>query len=260
AADPAQAAPENAATDAPAAADAEAGEAPAPAAPAPKPAKPLIAMRGDDRPGAKRAEAPAGRGPGRPGDRPGGRDGARGGPGRGDRFGDRRDAGRFGDRPPREDRGPRLGDAAFRAQRDAVDNAQAQLRKLAAQAHGEALTQLLGAWQQRQPEQVPSVQELGRAVSPAVRSAWTQAIGSAAGDAGKAGEALLRLEMAAEVPTPADQLAARRALQLQLLTRRNDPAPAETWAQDTAAVLASAHDEAQARRLQNALKALLRKG
>jgi hypothetical protein len=30
--------------------------------------------------------------------------------------------------------------------------------------------------------------------------------------------------------------------------------------QDTATVLASAHDEAQARRLQNALKALLRKG
>jgi hypothetical protein len=90
---------------------------------------------------------------------------------------------------------------------------------------GEALTQLLGAWQQRQPDQVPSAQELGRAVSASVRSAWTQAVGSGAGDTGKAGEALLRLEMAAEVPTPADQLAARRALQLQLLTRRNDPAP-----------------------------------
>ena len=73
-------------------------------------------------------------------------------------------------------------------------------------------------------------------------------------------EALLRLEMAADVPTPAEHVPARRALQLQLLTRRNDPAPAETWAQDTAAVLASAHDEAQARRLQIALKALLRKG
>ncbi len=260
-ADQAPKATENEATDAPAAtADETPGEAPAAAAPPPKPAKPLIAMRGDDRPGAKKAEAPAARGPGRFGDRAGGRDGARGGPGRGDRFGDRAGGGRFGDRPPREDRGPRLGDAAFRAQRDAVESAQAQLRKLAAQAHGEALTQLLGAWQQRQPEQVPSVQELGRAVSPAVRSTWTQAVGAGAGDAAKAAESLLRLEMAAEVPTPAEQLAARRALQLQLLTRRNDPAPAETWAQDTAAVLASAHDEAQARRLQIALKALLRKG
>ncbi|MBS0597347.1 MAG: DUF349 domain-containing protein [Burkholderiaceae bacterium] len=263
-ADQAEQATDNAASEAPAApAEGADGDAPAaaPAAP-PKPAKPLIAMRGDDRPGAKKAEPPAARGRfgDRPGARPGGRDGGRDG----GRFGDRReggrDGGRFGDRAPREDRGPRLGDAAFRAQRDAVDNAQAQLRKLAAQAHGEALTQLLGAWQQRQPDQVPSAQELGRAVSASVRSAWTQAVGSGAGDTGKAGEALLRLEMAAEVPTPADQLAARRALQLQLLTRRNDPAPAETWVQDTATVLASAHDEAQARRLQNALKALLRKG
>ena len=65
--------------------------------------------------------------------------------------------------------------------------------------------------------------------------------------------------MAAEVPTPAEHLEARRALQLQLLTRRNDPAPAQTWGQDTAAVLAGPHDEATARRLQNALKGLLRK-
>ena len=159
------------------------------------------------------------------------------------------------------DRGPRLGDAAFRAQRDAVEHAEAALRKLAAQAHGEALTQLLTAWQQRQPDQVPSVQELGRAVTPAVRGAWTQALGaSAGGNAGKSAEALLRLEMAAEVPTPADHLDARRALQLQLLTRRNDPAPAQTWGQDAAAVLAAGYDETGARRLQNALKALLRKG
>jgi hypothetical protein len=131
------------------------------------------------------------------------------------------------------------------------------LRKLAAQAHGEALTQLLGAWQQRQPDQVPSVQELGRRVTPAVRTAWTQAIGAGAAP-GQAAEALLRLEMAAEVPTPAEHLDARRALQLQLLTRRNDPAPAQTWGQDAAAVLAAPHDDTSARRLQNALKALLR--
>jgi hypothetical protein len=39
---------------------------------------------------------------------------------------------------------------------------------------------------------------------------------------------LLRLEMAADVPSPAAQVNARRALQLQMLTRRNDPAPAQT--------------------------------
>ncbi len=254
-------------------ADAPAGEAgdgavelaPAQASTAPPaPAKPLVAMRGDDRPGARRAEPAApGRG-GRFGDRrdgrPGGRPGERDGRGdRGGRFGERREDGRFGDRGPRPERGPRLGDAAFRAQRDAVEQAQAQLRKLAAQAHGEALTQLLDAWRQRQPDQVPSVQELGRGVTPAVRSAWTQAIGDGSGAAGQAAESLLRLEMAAEVPTPAQHLDVRRALQLQLLTRRNDPAPAETWGQDAAVVMAAPHDEAAARRLQNALKALLRR-
>lgn len=57
--------------------------------------------------------------------------------------------------------------------------------------------------------------------APTARTAWSQAIAAPA--AGGAPEALLRLEIAAEVTTPADQLAARRALQLQLLTRRNDP-------------------------------------
>ena len=76
--------------------------------------------------------------------------------------------------------------------------------------------------------------------------------------AGSPAEALLRLEIAAEVPTPADQISARRVLQLQLLTRRNDPAPAQTWGEDTARVLATAHDASVARRLQNALKVLLR--
>src|SRR5207253_5613633 len=93
------------------------------------------------------------------------------------------------DRP--DDRGPRLGDAAFRAQREALEHAQAALRKLAAQAHGEALTQLMTAWEQRSGEQVPSHQELGKVVSPPVRQSWVQALASPAG--GDASEALLRL-------------------------------------------------------------------
>jgi hypothetical protein len=224
-------------------------EAPAPTA-APKPSpKPVVAMRGDDRPGMKRAEPVQARG-GRFGDR-------RGGPGAGrpgDRFGDRGErGGRFGDR---EERGPRLGDVAFRAQRDAIEHAQQTLRKLAAQAHGEALTQLLSAWEQRSAEQMPSQSELGRAVTPAIRSSWVKAVQGA--PAGAGGEAMLRLEIAAEVPTPADQLDARRAMQLQLLTRRNDPSPAQTWGEDTARVLAAPHDAQLARRLQNVLKVLMR--
>jgi hypothetical protein len=233
-------------------------EGAAPAAP-PKPApKPVIARRGDDRPGMKKDEpAPPGRG-GKFGDRRGpggpGRPGDRGGRGD-DRFGRDSRGPRFGDRAP-EDRGPRLGDVAFRAQREALEHAQAALRKLAAQAHGEALTQLLAAWEKRSADDVPSQSELGRSVTPAVRGAWVKALQAPAG--GSPAEALLRLEIAAEVPTPAEQLNARRQMQLHLLTRRNDPSPAQTWGEDTARVFASAHDAQAARRLQNVLKVLMR--
>lgn len=241
-------------------------------APQAEPVKPVvapkrvIAMRGDDRPGMKKEE-PAAMGRGgkfgdrKDGGRPAGRDGARdargpGGPGRtDDRGGPRGDR---SDRPAYGERfdAPRLGDAAFRAQRDALEQAQFALRKLAAQAHGEALTHLLTAWETRDADQVPSVQELGNRVSPAVRGAWAKALSQPA--SGDAATALLRLEMAAEVPTPAEQLSARRMLQLQLLTKRNDPAPAQTWAQDAATVLASSFDAAQVRRVQNVLKVLLK--
>jgi ATP-dependent RNA helicase SUPV3L1/SUV3 len=263
---------EPAAEEAPAAAEAgspaalgEGESAPqaAPAPPPPKPSpKPVVAMRGDDRPGMKKSEPAAPMRGGKFGDR-------KGGPGAG-KFGERRDdrgargpstdgrfgGGRFGDRDAAQDRGPRLGDVAFRAQREALDHAQLALKKLAAQAHGEALTQLMTAWEQRSGEQVPTVQELGKSVNAAVRNSWVQAVSGAAG--GESSEALLRLEIAAEVPTPADHLSARRMLQLQLLTRRNDPSPAQTWGQDTAKVLSGSYEPGAARRLQNALKALLR--
>ncbi|WP_255033888.1 DUF349 domain-containing protein [Rhodoferax sp. TH121] len=232
--------------------------APAAAKPAPKP---VVAVRGDDRPGMKK-ETPAA---------PGGRSG---------KFGDRKDAGAsrggrdggaapWGDRGPRRDdrsdRGdrsyapaaPRLGDAAFRAQRDALEHAQLALKKLAAQAHGEALTQLLAAWEKRDAALLPSAQELGSRAAAQNRPVWAKAVEGAAKPT--AVQSLLRLEMAAEVPTPAEHLDARRSLQLQLLTRRNDPAPAQTWGQDAAAVLAGEFNAADARRLQTVLKVLLKR-
>ena len=240
--------------------------------PIPVPAKKVIAVRGDDRPGMKKAEpAPAGKfGAGKFGDRkPGDRGDSRGdsrGPrpeGRSDdRFGDRggRGSDRFADRPAYEDRGPRLGDAAFRAQRDALEHAQLALKKLAAQAHGEVLVQLLDAWQTRDAAKMPSAQDLGKQLPASARSAWSAAIAAApAAKPADAATALLRLEMAAELPTPADHLADRRMLQLQLLTKRNDPAPAQTWAQDAAKVLASDFDDGTARRVQNVLKVLLKR-
>ena len=232
-------------------------------APAPVPAakaapKPVVAVRGDDRPGMKKSEpASAARG-GKFGDR---KDGPRAGAGRGEpRTGGRgfERADTRDERTPRPDwqPTPRLGDAAFRAQRDALERAQLALRKLASQAHGEALTQLLGAWEKRDPALVPNAQELGARVNPAARASWVQALGAVSGT--DAQTALLRLEMAAEVPTPAEHLDARRMFQLQLLTRRNDPPPAQTWTRDVGQVLAGTFDERNEHRLRNVLKVLLK--
>lgn len=221
--------------------------------------RPVLAMRGDDRPGARITTAAFNKPAARPE-----RDARR--PARGEWRGDSTDSRRDGKRPPREEgRGPRphaprLGEAAFRAQRDALERAQTTLRKLATQAHGETLMQVLAAWEQRQPEALPPANALGKALGNTQRNLWVQALqGKGAQPGLPAGEALLRLEMAADVPTPAEHLEARRALQLQLLTRRNDPAPRETWAEDVAHVLASPYDDARAKRLQNVLRLLLKR-
>jgi len=241
----------------------------APAAAAKPGSRPVVAMRGDDRPGLRGPHAaPAAAGRGAPfGDRKDTRRSAAGPRGDGPRGGERGD-GRFDaardhrsgrpDRGDRDDRPqtPRLGDTAFRAQRDAMEGAQFALRKLASQAHGEALSQLLGAWQAREPQQLPPAQELGPRVGSGVRTSWVQALGVAPGAVPDT--ALLRLEMAAEVPTPAEHLDARRAFQLQLLTRRNDPPPAQTWAQDVGQVLQGGFEPAAERRLRAALKILLK--
>lgn len=219
--------------------------------------KPVVAVRGDDRPGMKKdaPAVPAGRA-GKWNDQKGAaRPGRDGKPEFTPRGQDRPRAGVWHDTP-------RLGDAAFRAQREALEHAQFALKKLAAQAHGEALTHLLSAWEKRDAAMLPSSQELGPRVNAATRGAWQQAlVGTLKTDAKAVSpaEALLRLEMAAEVPTPAEHLTARRTLQLQLLTRRNDPTPAQTWGQDVAWVFSGGYVAEDARRLQNAIKALLRR-
>jgi hypothetical protein len=213
--------------------------------------KKVVAVRGDDRPGQKKTEpTPAGRFGDKAGARRPERDtGNRRGP----------DASRGGqrDRPEFEARGPRLGDAAFRAQRQALEQADMALRKLAMQAHGETLVHLLGAWQQRQAEQLPSAKELGPRLTAQQRLDWAKALQAPA--QGAADTALLRLEIAAEVATPAAFMDARRMLQLQLLTKRNDAGPAQTWAQDLAQVLASSYQEDSAQRVQAVIRVLLKK-
>ena len=231
------------------------------------PPKVVVAVRGDDRPGAKKADthsSPDGRS----------RSGSGGfGGGRGKDSRDSRGSGRGGNesrdsrdsrsqrdnrdnREMREPRGPRLGDVAFRAQRQALESAEAAMRKLAAQAHGQTLTNLMSAWQDKNPELVPALKELGSRVTPAQRANWVKAIQESGSK--QSTDSLLRLEMAADAPTPASDLQARRNLQLQLLTKRNDPAPAQTWAEDAAAVMAGPFDAEVARRLQGVLKTLLK--
>ena len=230
--------------------------------------RPVVAVRGDDRPGMKRAE------PASAGARPGGRGGfgergaERGGrrpEGRPDDFGrgqagrPGRDGPRFGDARPAQDRGPRLGDEAFRAQREALERAEATLRNLAAQAHGEVVTGLLGAWEKRDPELLPGAQALGRAVSTGVRAQWAKVLREGGASNGEqAIQCLTRLEIGAELPTPAEHQAARRAMQLFLLTKRNDPPPAQTWPDDIAKLLACPYDAGYRVRAQTVLKALLR--
>jgi hypothetical protein len=220
------------------------------AAPAPAPVKvvkPLVAMRSDDR---KSAKAPE---PSKFGKRPDDRGSDRGAAGQAGRGFAGRD-----DREPREARGPRLSDEAFHAQRKAIEQAEFALKKLQIQAHGEVVTTILSAWQNRAADAMPAVNALGKAVNSATRTQWTQALGKPEAAADAAGTALLRLEMATGVPTPADFLNDRRALQLQLLTKRNDPAPSQTWGADVAKVLESGYSEATAKRLQANLKALLK--
>ena len=249
---------------------------PVPVVPAKPAAKPVVAMRGDDRPGARRAEpAPAGRG-GKFGDRKDARSGPGGKPGgkpagprqstdnkfepyRPEREG-REDRPRFAERDQRpafEERGPRLGDAAFRAQREAFEAANLALKKLHVQAHGEVLSNIITAWEKRDAALLPSAQDLDKAVTATLLGAWAKAI--AAPSNKDAADVLLRLEMAAEVPTPAEHISARRMMQLQLLTKRNAPAPVETWGEDTAKVLAANFDAASARRVQTVLKVLLKR-
>ena len=228
--------------------------------PVPKSApKPVIAVRGDDRPGQKK-EAPA---------VPGQRNfkDARGGKSRDGQRDPSSDRHKRTDFDPRAKagfdapRGPRLGDQAYRAQRQAFEQAQFALKKLSALAHGESLTQFLSAWEARDVERVPALKELGPRVKPADRVAMVQALkAQPQPHAEQIKTALLRLEMASEQPTPAEHLSDRRALQLQLLTKRNDPTPVQTWSQDVAVVLSAPYEPQSAQRLQAVLKVLMKKG
>lgn len=245
-----------------ASAEAQATESIEPAATEEATAKPVvapksvIARRGDDRPQAKistpNAAVTTDRFANRKGNDRNDRNGSRAS-GQGAGANANREP-RFAPREPINR--PRLSDAAFRAQKQAFDAADMALRQLAMQAHGEVLTQVITAWEKRDANSLPAAQALGSKVNASSRQAWVKAISQAPSLDAK--NNLLRLEIATESPTPATLINERRALQLQLLTKRNEAAPIETWSQDVAAVMASNYNEENAKRLQNVLKVLLR--
>jgi ATP-dependent RNA helicase SUPV3L1/SUV3 len=179
------------------------------------PRKKLVAMRGDDRPGMQRAAAGRRRPPGRDGPPPMARGAVA-------TAGAARAAGRGG----RDDRAPaRPAPGRRRLPRPAPGPGarQPRLRKLAAQAHGEVLTQLLDAWAARCRQACPrpgagvaasaAARGLGAGASAQAAAADAAPKPAAAGDGGRgahAGRAAQR---------------APRMLQLQLLTRRHEPRP-----------------------------------
>jgi hypothetical protein len=243
----------------------------APAEP-PRPApKRVIAMRGDDRPGMKKAEPAAA--------------------GRGGKFGDRKDSprgpGRPGDNkfePRRDDRGP--GDPA-RASAGAGRRAGWPIRQPAAlrrpgpasgryrisraargagTCRGRACASwlprrmarrsptCLAAWQHRKADRGAQPTGAGRAVSAAVRGCLDPGHRRRAQGTMRA-EALLRLEMAAELPTPAEHLNARRALAAQIADASQRPgARADLGPGCRRRAGQSVRRNGQARRVQNVLE------
>lgn len=215
--------------------------------------KPVIARRGDDRPGAQVATASA-----PPRQRPAsdrstrregessGRDGSvRGFQPRGNRFDNERTRGD----------GPRLGDAAFRAQRDALAKADHAMRHLAESSRLASFDQLLQAWASGDADAMPAATTLGKRMGTKDWQAWRLAVGQ--GGQSEQTDSLLRLEIAADVPSPANELSQRRMLQLGILTNKRDAPPQQTWAADVAKVLAGKHRADHAARLRQVLAKLL---
>lgn len=138
-----------------------------------------------------------------------------------------------------------------------MNHAQDALKNLSKQAHGAVLVQLLDAWKQRSTDAMPDAAAF-KNLSGSQHKTWQGAIEQSAAGGEASADALLRLEVAADVPTPAAHHDARRAMQLKLLTERDRAEPKETWKEDVTAVLAQAHDDDTSARLQNALKKLLK--
>lgn len=272
----------------------EPSDAPSPTAPTAQPTvvKRVIAMRGDDRPGAKLGKEVQAKDAGRadPRKRDGardnkrdsaGRDGPRSDP-RNARDGERRDArgarDERGSRPDRRDerrddrhddrhgerhQGLYLPGKIQATLRDARERAAKALKNLHSQAHGKSLQALLDAWQNRDVQTLPALTELSKRLKPAEYQLWQKTLAAPQNNTGanktasgpSPEEALLQLEIAAELPSPAAHQTARRQMQLQLLTQRKHQDPdAGAWKNLVAQIFASPYSDENAQRLLAVLK------
>jgi ATP-dependent RNA helicase SUPV3L1/SUV3 len=153
---------------------------------------------------------------------------------------------------------PRLADSVFRSQKEASDQAKILLKQLSQQVHGQSFDILQEAWEKRDGTLLPTAQQFGvKAVTNLVRSNWLLALENKYPSKLDSETALLRLEIAADIPTQAEYQVARRQLQMQLLTKRNDPGPKETWTEDVANAISSKYTQKDGGRLSKAVKQLL---
>jgi hypothetical protein len=151
--------------------------------------------------------------------------------------------------------------ALQREMREAHDALHRRLRDLDAESRLGAVDVLLDAWRDRSLDKVGDRKSFALSLGPkfkAALDAWLQAVCSPAKHSGeRAQEALLRLEILCDLPSPAELQPARRLMQLKILAERSRPVLEAQWGREVEAVLGAAFEDAAARRLVTVLRKLL---
>jgi ATP-dependent RNA helicase SUPV3L1/SUV3 len=163
-----------------------------------------------------------------------------------------------GSRDSRDSRdGPRANPQLVQAQRKAHDAAHKKLQELAQGKRGNAIAALTKAWAARDAALLPELSDLRFKLNKAQWQGWQQAIAvPAKADEAARDAALLKLEVAFELDSPAEAQTARRALQLSLLASRGRDALVASWPDQVATVFASASTEQAAARLMACINAM----
>ncbi|MDI9336249.1 MAG: hypothetical protein QM520_04385 [Gammaproteobacteria bacterium] len=139
----------------------------------------------------------------------------------------------------------------------ALVEAKKTLKELKQRVYGDLVQQIVDAWEQRNVELLPSLRDLGKQVNATMRSKWLDALSKVA-HTEELGAWLLRLEVAADVPSPAEFVTQRRLLMLSNLSSKNKSPPSLTWAEDLAQVFLGTFNQRAGQRMVKILPALLK--